>query len=372
MRILQLVTRRQYRGAEVFAANLSSELIDLGHEIIFAGLYKSPGKDLRVERAKNIDLAEEKQGFLSPRLVKDIAHLVRLEKPDVVQCNGSDTLKYMAAASFFVPRVPILYRNISIISRWVNTRPKLILYKGIFKRISHVSSVGNEAVEDFISTFDYPRHQTSVIRRGIPIREVMDKKVISDYRDQLGIRQGEKVAIHIGNFSTEKNHAFLVDLFSDIKMVDDQIKLICVGTGEVFEEIKEEVRKNGLEDTISLLGFRKDVPELLAISHCLVLSSKIEGVPGVILEAAAQRKPSIAVDVGGVSEVLINGETGYLVEQFDLREFKKSLLFLMENSDERDRLGNNAYALVEQSFNPKKNAEKFEKLYGQLVNTKSC
>lgn len=134
MRILQLVTKRQYRGAEVFAANLSSELLILGHEIIFAGLYKNNNEILTVDNALNIDLALKKEGFLSLKLIKNLVRLIKTTKPDVIQCNGSDTLKYMVAASYFLPEVPILYRNISMISEWVDNTSKKVLYRNLFKK----------------------------------------------------------------------------------------------------------------------------------------------------------------------------------------------------------------------------------------------
>jgi len=76
MKILQLVTKRQYRGAEVFAANLSEELIKLGHEIMFVGLYENNKDILEVKGAENIDLIENESVF-SIQLVKKIICLVR-------------------------------------------------------------------------------------------------------------------------------------------------------------------------------------------------------------------------------------------------------------------------------------------------------
>ena len=116
MKILQMVTKRQYRGAEVFAANLSVELLNFGHQIIFAGLYRNTSSILEVKGAKNIDLVESKTGLLSVHLVRAIVKLINTEQPDVVQCNGSDTLKYVVTASYFTKKTPITYRNISTIS----------------------------------------------------------------------------------------------------------------------------------------------------------------------------------------------------------------------------------------------------------------
>ncbi|WP_034888145.1 glycosyltransferase family 4 protein [Gillisia sp. Hel_I_29] len=367
MKILQLVTKRQYRGAEVFAANLSSELIGLGHEIIFAGLYKNDDNILNVDKADNYDLVSDKSGSFSIILVRKLVQLIKKTKPEIIQCNGSDTLKYMVAASYFIPKTPIVYRNISMISEWVSDGIKKHLYKQIFKKIDHVTSVGEEAINDFIKTFDYPKEKTTVIRRGIPIKDVDAISEAKKIRNRLGLADTDSIAIHIGNFSSEKNHVFLLDIFEELKQLQPNLKLVCVGNGVLYNFIKDEIVKRNLEETVFLLGFRKDIPELLASSDCFVLASKVEGVPGVILEAGSQHVPSIATNVGGVCEVLENGKTGFIIDDFNQDEFKNTLLKIINNQDLKTELGANAYNLVVQEFNPLKNAHKFEDLYGGLI-----
>jgi len=368
MKILQLVTKRQYRGAEVFAANLSSELIGFGHEIIFAGLYRNDSEVLAVRGAKNVDLVNSKSGMLSTNLIKAIVKLIKAQKPDVIQCNGSDTLKYMVAASFFTKKIPITYRNISTISEWIDSPLKLSIYKALFKRVAHVTSVGSESIYDLIKTFNYPEEQTSVIRRGIPIKEIKLKQTQFSLKNELELKDSDKIVMHIGNFSPEKNHQYLLDIFSEVKEKNPEIKLVCVGDGITFQNIKQQIKKQNLEDSVFLLGFRKDIPELLAQADCFVLASKIEGVPGVILEAASQRVPSVATNVGGVPEVLINGETGFIINDFNKEEFKLRLISLVANPDLNKEMGNNAFKLVHKEFNPIKNALKFEELYARLAN----
>lgn len=367
MKILQLVTKRQYRGAEVFAANLSSELIKFGHEIMFAGLYKNNSDVLEVEKGRNIDLCSKKTGSFSFKLVMNLAELIKKEKPDVVQCNGSDTLKYMVAASFFSPKTPITYRNISTISEWIGNPLKLYIYKTLMKRVDHVTSVGSESIQDLITTLKYPEEKTSVIRRGIPIKELKSSQTKYRLKKELKLKDSDKIVMHIGNFSPEKNHEFLLEIFFELKEENPEIKLVCVGDGVIFQTIKQQIRKLDLEDSVFLLGFRKNIPELLAQANCFVLASKIEGVPGVILEAASQRVPSVATNVGGVPEVLINGETGFIIDDFNKNEYKEQLLSLVTNSDLNKKMGQNAFRLVQQEFNPVKNARKFEHLYARLA-----
>ena len=368
MKILQLVTQRQYRGAELFAADLSAELIMLGHEVAFVGLYKRDEDVLTVEHADNRDLGNVKKGMFSFEITNRLIRLIKEINPDIIQCNGSDTLKYTFAASYFIKDIPIVYRNISIISEWVSNMPKKILYKKMFKKIAHVTSVGDEAMADFIKTYKYPENRTEVIRRGIPVKKVDRLQISADLRRSLGFNNKTKIAIHIGNFSPEKNHEFLLNVFSKIKEENSDIKLICVGSGFLYEKIKNNIHQRQLGDTIFLLGFRKDIPELLAASDCLVLSSKIEGVPGVILEAATQKTPSVSTNVGGVSEVLKNAQTGYLIDNFDCLEFKEKLSELMMNDEKRISFGKNAYSMISKGFDPKKNAKKFEMLYAELMN----
>lgn len=367
MKILQLVTKRQYRGAEVFAANLSSELINLGHSIFFVGLYENEENVLTVKNAENLDLSKFKSGALSLKLVRRLVDFIKKIQPDIIQCNGSDTLKYMVAASFLCNTPPILYRNISMISEWVTHGHKRIIYKYLFKRISHVSSVGEKAIADFIKTFNYPKNRTSVIRRGIPLKNLNVQDATIHLKNELGLGPKDQIVMHIGNFSPEKNHKFLLEIFTSIRTTKPNIKLICIGDGVLFNEIQDNITKNNLSHTIFLLGFRKNISELLAAADFFVLCSKVEGVPGVILEAATQKKPTIATNVGGVGEVLVDDITGFVINNFDKKEFEKRIIQLAANDVLRKTLGVNAYRQVVENFNPVNNAKKFEDLYLDLI-----
>lgn len=370
MKILQLITKRQYRGAEVFAANLSDELIKLGHEILFVGLYDNSENVLSVKGAKNLELSHRKKDGISPHLVWKLTRLIGKEKPDVVQCNGSDTLKYMVAASYFSPDVPVLYRNISTISEWLDSPVKKKIYKYLFNHVDFVTSVGTESIMDLRKTFEYPEHKTAVIRRGIPIKEFDPEISGKKLRRDLGLHSSDKIVMHVGNFSPEKNHEFLLSIFSELKITHPNIKLVCIGNGVTFDSIQRKVQEKGLDNTVFLMGFRKNIPELLAASDCLALSSLVEGVPGVILEAGVQKKPSVATNVGGVQEVIRPNETGFIIDDFDQNKFRDAIVELLENESLRSRMGMSAYNLVLKEFNPTRNARRFEKLYVDLAGKK--
>lgn len=372
MKILQLVTKRQYRGAEIFAYNLSKDLLKKGHEIIFAGLYAQKDDALELPKAVNVDLSAHKTRFFSLPTAYRLYKLIKKEQPDIIQCNGSDTLKYAVVISFFFSRkIPLTYRNISIISQWFSHPLKKMLYQLLFKRVDFVTSVGRFAMEDFIKTLNFLPEKIEVIHRGIPPKKNDKTQARQDIILQLGLSPEDKIITHIGNFSPEKNHTFLLKVFEKIRIKRTDIKLLLVGKGILFEEIKKQIEQKKLEDTVFLLGFRKDTEKILSASDVFILTSKVEGVPGVILEAAVQEAPSIAIDVGGVSEVIKSGETGILLNDFSSEIFAENIIHLADDNTLRKQLGQNAFQLVSQHFNPDHTVDRFIRLYEKLIYEKN-
>lgn len=368
MKILQLVTRRQFRGAEVFAANLSRELIASGQTIVFVGLYPPPEKVLTVEGAVNADVNTKPSPLISWAGVRSLAAIIKKENPDVIQANGSDTLKYALAARTLSGYRPVIYRNISIISTWVgNGFVKKSLYSALFKKVDHVSSVGTESMNDFINFFRYPANKISVIRRGIKARPAIREEVRKRLEREFELSASDKIVTHVGNFSPEKNHKFLLDVFAGIKNLDPEVKLILVGEGELVETIRAEIEKRGLQRTVFLAGFRADVENILAGADLFVLCSFVEGVPGVILEAASYKVPSLSVKVGGIGEVVENGKTGVLLDDHNVEIFASTLLQIVRDSTTLKRLGENAYVFAKAEFDPEQNAQRFIRLYQSLI-----
>ncbi len=264
MTIVQLVTKRQFRGAEVFAAELSALLGSHDHRVIFAGLY-SPGQHpLVAEHAENIDLNGQKSAF-SFSLLRKLVALIRETKPDIIQANGSDTLKYAAIARrLYFPHIPLVYRNISMVSSWTSAGSMRTRFQRmLFRQVGFVASVGPQSLEDLVKTYHYPAEQTKVIRRGIPdllFDHHASRALISRTFD---FSESDPVVMHIGQFSDEKNHDFLIDSFSRVLRECPSARLVLIGEGQRFHEIAEKIRLQKLDDHIFLAGHRSPVQEWL-------------------------------------------------------------------------------------------------------------
>ena len=170
MRILQLVARRQRRGAEVFAALLSDGLTIKGHEVELVGLYPPPCDELTPAVARTHDLSGRPDRRLSYALISELRNLIRKMCPDVVQANGSATLRYASLVKLLSRgRWALVYRNISFASHWVRSPAHRLWGRWLVRNVGHVAAVSSKSGEDFRRTYGVPQSRISVIPRGVQV-----------------------------------------------------------------------------------------------------------------------------------------------------------------------------------------------------------
>jgi glycosyltransferase involved in cell wall biosynthesis len=364
--IVMLVTKRQYRGAEISACNLSKTLLEKGHKVIWIGLYSNSSHDVvSIEGAENIDLPDG-SGWLSLQKIQKLKAIFEEYKPDICQANGSDTLRYLVALKLLGYKAKLVYRNISIISKWVNTKPKYYLFRFLFSKTDKVVSVGEEALQDFNQFFKFSVSKSQVIRRGIPILQP-NLSEVAVIKKRYSISDDDFVFIHIGHFSVEKNHHFLLNVWERLVYKHKNIKLVLLGDGSLQKEIATLVHKKNLTKSVLLPGLQNNIADWLAISKIMLLCSTVEGVPGVVVEAAMQGVPTIAVNVGGVKEVLIDGENGLMVSHHDIELFMYKCEELLKSPSMLSSFSEKSKISVTERFDLEMNSYAFINLYYSII-----
>ncbi|VAX40513.1 hypothetical protein MNBD_PLANCTO02-13, partial [hydrothermal vent metagenome] len=116
---------------------------------------------------------------------------------------------------------------------------------------------------------------------------------------------------------------------------------------------------------------REDIRDLLIGADLMLLSSKVEGIPAVILEASVRKVPSIATNVGGVSEAVQNGQTGILVAPDDMDKLAKEACKLIADPQKRQQMGKAAKVLITERHSMEKCVDLHENLYQSLTSTRS-
>lgn len=371
MKIIQLVTSRKFRGAEISSKLLSEKLISYGHQVWFVGLYTDDHSNiLSVKDGVNMDLVKRKKKGIDFNLLFELKKLFTKVKPDIIQANGSDTFKYAVFGLFGNNEPKLVYRNISIMSNWVKKRLLIqSFYKLLAKRVDCFVSVGEMAGTDLQGLLGLPSDKLSVIKRGI-IAESIDKtEARLVLEEKYSIQPSDFLLIQLGSLSKEKNIDFSLALVQKLKDKEKAIKLLIVGDGPEKEKLQKEAKKLKIDQEVIFTGNVKNPQNYLAGADLLLMTSHIEGVPGVVIEAAFHKVPAIGVNVGGVKEVIIHEETGVLIDSHSINSFEEAIYSLINNKDRILEFGENANKFAKQNHDIDRNSRKFENLYFKLLNS---
>jgi glycosyltransferase involved in cell wall biosynthesis len=360
LRIIQLIQKRQLRGAEIFAAQLSEQLSALGHQLLLVSIFS--GEARLPFSGQHICLnANPSKRLWDWSAWRNLARTIKAFKPDVVQANSGDTLKYAASSRFFFKwKSKLIFRNANLISGFIKSKPNRFYNQFLVKQVDGVASVSTICSEDFIRTFSFPRNKLAVLPIG-----VLPTKGPLDLPEDLIHLKSSPFLIHIGGFVPEKNHVDIFYIFDKVKYKYPELRLVLLGEGP--RKAKYQAQFSERRDVI-FTGSRPDVPRILPFAAALLLPSLIEGLPGVILEAMNNLVPVVCYNVGGVSEVVIRDKTGWLVEKGD-RDAMVSAVHELLGLDEQERqvIVTQAKRLVEQNYQVSTLAVRFETFYKETI-----
>ncbi|MFC1570910.1 glycosyltransferase family 4 protein, partial [Candidatus Omnitrophota bacterium] len=209
--------------------------------------------------------------------------------------------------------------------------------------------------------------KVSVIYNGIDIDEIKYPKKNS-IKEELDISDSGSVVGIIGVFDKCKGHIYLFQAIEELVSAGEK-GLVClvVGDGRERNVLEEFVNKKNLKEYVRFLGKRDDVPDLLASMDMVVMPSIQESFPRVPLEAMASNIPVIATTVGGLTEMIIDGETGILVPPADIASLSRAIKHLSENPELGKRLGAGGFRRVRKEFTVETNTRKTEDIYLDIL-----
>ncbi len=189
-----------------------------------------------------------------------------------------------------------------------------------------------------------------VIHNGIPYDEFL--KAYPNAKSELGLPVDKLIITMIGRINPGKGQSFFLEMASRISKTYPQCHFVLVGDPfpgyeHIQDEIRMAIKANSLEEKVSDLGFRTDIPKVLAATDIFVLPSILpDSFPTVILEAMASGIPVVATRSGGASEMVLDGETGFLIPIGDVDKGIQALSNLIENEAMRLEMGKAGRARV--------------------------
>ena len=191
----------------------------------------------------------------------------------------------------------------------------------------------------------------------------------SDLRTQFSLNNNFVIG-NIGRFAEVKGHRYLLMAVAEIIKKISNIKLVFVGYGPLKRKIIRLTNALDISKNVILIDSRRDIPQILDLFDLYVLPSLQEGLSITLLEALAMGKPSIATAVGGNPEVIINGESGILIQPKDHQALAEAIINLLNDREKANALGLNGRLRVKERFDIKRTVSETESLYEHLM--KNC
>ena len=371
LRVLHVVTTPMRRGAEMFAADLVAALGGDGIEQRVLLLRRGTGPSLEFA-APNAVLPSGRLSAPPLRVrVKTLTALrseARAFRPDVIHAHGGEPLKYVVSAGA-ARAAPVLYRRIAAAPRAVLRGPRRAAHGRLMRRAAHIVAVTEGIRRETIDVFRVPEGRVTTIPRGVDARRVEPERGREAVREHLGIPRDAPVLLSLGALTWEKDPAAHVEIARLVAREEPSLVHLIVGDGPLRPVVEAAVAGPSRGGTSRLLGTRSDVGDLLSAADVMLLASRTEGMPGVVVEAGIAGLPVAAYAVGGVAEVVVDEETGRLAPAGDLEALAETVLSLLRDDAARARMGTAARTRCLERFEIGRVATRYGELYRSLGRT---
>lgn len=227
-----------------------------------------------------------------------------------------------------------------------------------------VTAVSNKLVEQTQELIE-PKQEIQTVYNFVDER-IYRKTDMHILKEEYGIKEDEKVVIHISNFRKVKRVEDVVKAFALIHK-EVPSKLLLVGDGPEITKVCRLIDELGLRDQVLTLGKQDNVAELLSISDVKLLLSEMESFGLVLLEAMACGVPCVGTRIGGIPEVIDDGETGYLCDLGDVEDIAAKSLSILKDELLHQKMADASIKKVREAFHSDVIVEQYEQIYDELV-----
>lgn len=236
-------------------------------------------------------------------------------------------------------------------------------------RASSAITVNSRAVKDFLAEKGIPSAKVRVVYNGIDLERLKGKGMPRGAQlREFGLpdREGLKYVALVANLRHDvKNHPLLLRAASKLKGNYPNARFVFAGEGPLLPGLQEMADNLGVGDIVHFLGRCEDVASLLEVSDAGVLTSFAEGFSNSILEYMAAGLPVVATDVGGASEAVAEGKTGFLIPSDNAQALVEKLSLILEDGPLAKRMGEKGRQRVEAEFSCRAQIENIKALYNQ-------
>lgn len=364
LNILQINSASFWGGGEAHLYQLSKGLIEKGHQVTIIARKNSEVVERLSELAARIKELPLK-GAIDIISVLEIADVIREQQIDIIHVHLGRDYWLGVLARKFVKRGKVVATRHVLFSLG-----KTYLHRQLYASVDRFIAVSRAVKGVLVDKNQINEERVEVIYNGVDIEEFKNEERTS-LREELGITKNEFLIGVVGRLCARKNQEFVIEAANRLKDSELNLKHIIVGEDSSLKKeyetrLKQLINKYSLQDRVFLIGFRKNIAEILNILDLLVIPSLEEAFGIIALEGMASGTPVVANKVGGLVEVIKDGETGILTPVNDINSLTEIIIDLLTNQEKRDRIIKRAREEVREKFSIEVMINRTEELYKQL------
>ncbi len=364
--ILYLSTSSGPGGAEQVISNLASALDPQKYRAILC-LFRPGWIQERSERRGVKTYILPTKGMMDWRWGIQFRKLLLREQVSLIHAHEFDA-NVQSAAVAAIAGLPLVATVHGKNYFWERFRRRLA-YRWV-SRCATMVAVSHNLKEFLVEKVGISPDRIKVLYNGVGVPPSSVKNDVSECRSELGVAQGSRVVGVVGNLYAVKGHQYLIEGIPAVLEKCPNTSFIFAGRGELEMVLKDQVHRLGLEERVHFLGLRQDIPRILAILDIFVLPSLSEGLSMAILEAMMAGKPVIATRVGGNPEIVVEGETGFLVPPGDTKALALSIVTLLMNRQQADQFGARGKSRAEENFSLRAMVGAYQSLYDECLKSR--
>lgn len=350
-------------GVETGVADLATRLAKTGHRSVVISNGGELVKQLEAEGVRHYSLPVHSKNPLTVlRMIPAVEKILRQEKADIVHARSRvpAIIGYYAArrsGAVFITTCHGYYSK------------RLFSFSSVMGWGKFVIAISQVIAKHMMDNFRVPYRRIKLIYRGVDLDKFK-------YREPDESPKREFVIGIIGRLSPIKGHTYFLRAVSKVIKLIPRLKVLIVGDAppeksRYKQELEDLVRRLGLSRYVEFLGRRNDIPEILSRMDVLVLATTTqEGFGRVIIEAFAAGVPAVATSVGGVTEIIRDGDNGLLVPPEDSQAMSEAIIKLLKDRRLSRELAQKARKDAEEKYTLDKMVDDTIKVYEEALETK--
>jgi len=387
VRVLRVIARLNMGGPALHVAYLSAGLADRGYDTTLVAGTLARGEEsmahVAEERGVTVVVLPELSREIAPlhdlRAARRLAGLIRQQRPHILHTHTAKAgaVGRLAALLARDARPPIIVHTFHghVLRGYfgpVRSRLFRLLERWLARAATALVAVSPEVRDDLVALGVAPREKFTVIRLGIELdrRVAAGENGRGETRRQLGVPSERFVVGWIGRMTAVKRTADVLLAFKGLSERGLDVCLCMVGDGPDRTHVEQQAHRLGIMQRCLFLGYQEDVAPFYAAFDALLLPSGNEGTPVSAIEALAGGRPVVATRVGGVPDVVRDGEDGFLVEPGAVEALADRLARLATDPELRRRMGESGRRRVLERYSVRRLLDDVDRFYRELLAAK--